>query len=473
LSERHRTKYTVTVVQQYRADDIRLAVKLMAEKIKTTLACPAKSRYQDKKIVRLTVQVPDQPMLPWLRSQNFSLKTYWSDRSNQFEIAGVGAVDFVGDGTGCNYHEVFGQLCDTLCHSDPDIRYYGGFTFAPDQATDDSWKRFGRYYFILPQFELIKTADNTHFVCNVRADIDRNQYAAMMSQLEALTFEFGNISCEIPQIVSEEDFPEKSRWMAIVQSALEAFKAHRYEKIVLARKRALEFVDKLNPFILLQKLKETASNSYTFCFQPEDNLAFIGASPELLYYREGRQLQSEAVAGTRTRGRTEAEDHKFGEELLRSEKDLREHRYVIDCIKNACEPLANPGLNCNDSYVSLLKLARVQHLATRFNLKLKDNVSDAELISALHPTAAVGGYPKDRIVDEIIRLEGFNRGWYAAPVGWVERDAAEFVVAIRSGLVQDNCLSLFSGAGIINGSVPDNEWEEMDNKIDMFLRVLT
>jgi len=461
------------ISRQNKVDNINQAIAWMAAKIKAAPTSSANSPFMDKKILRLAVQIPDLPLLPWLRSQNGSFKTYWSDRGNRFEIAGVGAADFVGDGTECNYNEVFERLCGTLCQSDPDVRYFGGFTFAPEQAADDGWKRFGRYYFILPQFELVKTEDTTYFVCNVPMDPDRFQHASVMSQLEALTFEIHNITCDIPEIVSEQDFPEKSRWTAMVQSALEAFEAQRYEKIVLARKRALEFVDNLNHFTLLQRLKETASNSYTFCFQPEDNLAFIGASPELLYYREGRQLQSEAVAGTRTRGRTDAEDKEYGEELLQSEKDLREHRYVIDCIKNACEPFANPGLNCDDACVSLLKLARVQHLATRFKLKLKENVSDAELISALHPTAAVGGYPKDQILDEIIRLEGFNRGWYAAPVGWVERDAAEFVVAIRSGLVQDNRLNLFSGAGIIKGSVPENEWEEMNNKIDMFLKVLT
>ncbi|MBW1752272.1 MAG: isochorismate synthase, partial [Deltaproteobacteria bacterium] len=233
------------------------------------------------------------------------------------------------------------------------------------------------------------------------------------------------------------------------------------------------FSDNLNHFTILQKLKDKASNSYKFCFQPEDNLAFIGASPELLYYREGRKLKSEAVAGTRTRGRTSREDQGFGEELLGSEKDLREHRYVVDSVKDAFVSLTPPSLNCNNMSVSLLKLARIQHLIARFDIKLKDSVSDAELIETLHPTAAVGGYPRDKAVEEIGRLEGFNRGWYAAPVGWVKQDAAKFVVAIRCGLVKNNCLSLYSGAGIVRGSVPDNEWDEMNNKIDMFLSVLT
>ncbi len=451
--------------------DIKQTTKLMAEKIKATLASSAKPLYQNQKIIRLTVQVPDQPLLPWLKSQNFSLKTYWSDRDNRFEAAGVGAADYIGDTSGYGYRRLFDRIHNYLDQSDPDVRYYGGFKFAPNQTSHDSWKRFGRYYFVLPRFELVRSRDKTLFVCNLHANED--DHTAIMTQLEAITFKTDGICNGIPKIISQKDFPGKSRWKASVQSALAAFETHRYEKIVLARKRALEFSDNLNHFTILQKLRDKASNSYKFCFQPEDNLAFIGASPELLYYREGRKLQSEAIAGTRTRGQTSREDQGFGEELLGSEKDLREHRYVVDSVKDAFVSLTPPSLNCNNMSVSLLKLARIQHLIARFDIKLKENVSDAELIETLHPTAAVGGYPRDKAVEEIGRLEGFNRGWYAAPVGWVKQDAAKFVVAIRCGLVKDNCLNLYSGAGIVRGSIPDNEWDEMNNKIDMFLSVLS
>lgn len=457
--------------RQDKVDDIKQIVKLMAKKMEAALAYSAKPLYQDQKIIRLTVQVPDQPLLPWLKSQNFSLKTYWSDRDNRFEAAGVGAADYIDDAAGYGYRRVFARMHNYLDHSDPDVRYYGGFKFAPNQASHDSWKRFGRYYFVVPRFELVKSRGKTFFVCNLRADGDN--HTSIMTQLEAITFETDGIDNGIPKIISKKDFPGKRRWKASVQSTLAAFETHRYEKIVLARKRALEFSDNLNHFIILQKLRDKASSSYTFCFQPEDNLAFIGASPELLYCRKGRKLQSEAIAGTRTRGRTSQEDQGLGEELLQSEKDLREHRYVVDSIKDAFVSLTPPSLNRSNMSVSLLKLARIQHLITRFDIKLKENVSDAELIETLHPTAAVGGYPRDKALEEIGRLEGFNRGWYAAPVGWVKRDAAEFVVALRCGLVQDNYINLYSGAGIVNGSVPENEWDEMNNKIDMFLSVLT
>lgn len=389
-------------------------------------------------------------------------------------MAGVGAADYIRDSEDADYAGAFDRMQRYLEFSDNGVRYYGGFSFARNPAHDDSWRCFGRQYFVLPRFELVKTVEGTFFVCNLPGRIDECERRSILSELESVVF--SNAAADspngVPKLVSEKDFPEKPRWEQMVRTALAACSEKRYEKIVLARRTVLGFSGSLNPLSVLQKLNQRALNSFKFCFQPECEQAFIGASPELLYYRNGRRLQSEAVAGTCVRGRTPEEDRCYGEALLKSEKDLREHRYVIDCIKDAFAPLVHPRQNCNNTSVSLLKLAGIQHLITRFDFEIKENVPDAELLRALHPTAAVGGYPRHRTIGEIGRLEGFDRGWYAAPVGWVARDAAEFVVAIRSGLVKENTIHLFSGAGIVNGSDPNSEWNEMNSKIEMFLRAL-
>jgi len=121
----------------------------------------------------------------------------------------------------------------------------------------------------------------------------------------------------------------------------------------------------------------------------------------------------------------------------------------------------------------VLKLPHVQHLKASLNGRLKPGVSDSDLLVSLHPTPAVGGYPTDRAVDEIFSLALFDRGWYASPTGWIGADAAEFCVAIRSGLIDRNRLALFSGAGIVAGSRPEREWDEIENKIGSFLSLIT
>ena len=198
-------------------------------------------------------------------------------------------------------------------------------------------------------------------------------------------------------------------------------------------------------------------------------MAVVSASPERLFRREGRAVESEAVAGTRPRGVSEADDAVLRDELLRSEKDKAEHEHVRVGIRETLGPLCEE-LEIEEG-VSEMKLARRRHLISRVRGMLRGGVTDAEVLQALHPTPAVCGCPRDEALEEIRALEPFDRGWYAGPVGWIGADEAEFAVGIRSGLVRGNRLALFSGAGIVAGSVPENEWAEIEQKIGDFTRM--
>ena len=195
-------------------------------------------------------------------------------------------------------------------------------------------------------------------------------------------------------------------------------------------------------------------------------MAFLGASPERLFRRDGRSVESEAVAGTRPRGVSSADDEGLRDDLLHSAKDRSEHTYVSKGIGEALAPLCEE-LEIEDG-VSEMKLARGRHLRSRVRGTLRDGVTDAALLDALHPTPAVGGHPRDEALERYRDLEPFDRGWYAGPVGWIGAEASEFAVGIRSGLVRGRTLALFSGAGIVAGSVPDEEWAEIEQKIGDF-----
>jgi len=256
----------------------------------------------------------------------------------------------------------------------------------------------------------------------------------------------------------------------MIESALSEIKHQDFEKIVLARKTKLQFSDRPNGFQILENLKNLNPDSTHFCIQSDTNSSFIGGTPELLYRRNGANIFSVALAGTRKRGTNEIEDERLENELLTSEKDLREHQIVIDNVREIMQDLCSE-IDGNDT-ISVLKLARVQHLYTSFEGQLKQQSSDIEIISRLHPTPAVGGYPTEIALPEISRLEPFKRGWYAAPVGWISGSSAHFVVAIRSGLIHNQDLYLYSGAGIVAGSDADLEWEEVENKLANFLRAV-
>jgi menaquinone-specific isochorismate synthase len=266
------------------------------------------------------------------------------------------------------------------------------------------------------------------------------------------------------------NIPEKQEWIRNIETALAILKNGKAEKIVLGRSTMLLFSTAPNPFTLLSQLKAIEPFAYHFYFQPEHNSAFIGASPERLYKRQGQTIESEAVAGTCSRGTTVEEDKQFGEALLRSQKENCEHRFVCNDIESILQNLC-----CHvevSSGVRLLKQTRVQHLYSQIHGKLRERVLDMDLIKRLHPTPAVGGSPRNIALQVIEALEPFDRGWFAGPVGWIGPDSAEFAVGIRSAVVNNKMLRLFAGAGVVQGSVPQLEWDELETKIGVFMDAL-
>ena len=211
--------------------------------------------------------------------------------------------------------------------------------------------------------------------------------------------------------------------------------------------------------------------SYHFCFQINSTTAFIGTSPERLYYRHDRLLKTEAIAGTRHRGASIQSDMLLSEELQSSPKDIREHQLVVENLQSILSQLCESVKI--DRTAAILKLNKVQHLYTQCQGILTPDVTDADILPQLHPTPAVGGVPRTPALKLIQELEPFERGWYAAPVGWVGADDAEFAVAIRSGLIDRDRLLLFAGAGIVTGSQSEEEWIEIENKIRHFTDLFT
>jgi menaquinone-specific isochorismate synthase len=295
---------------------------------------------------------------------------------------------------------------------------------------------------------------------------DTEDASKILREIEDLSFPKGAMGVLLPTPVLREDSPDLQGWRENIEWALSAFAEGRLGKVVLARRAAFGFDGDLDPTLLLESLKAVTPGCFHFYAEPEDGTAFLGASPERLFRRDGRSLQSEAVAGTRPRGVSSADDEGLRDELLHSAKDRVEHTYVSKGIREALEPLCEE-LEIEDS-VADMKLARGRHLRSKIRGKLRDGVTDAGLLEAMHPTPAVGGYPRDRAREEIRVLEPFDRGWYAGPVGWIGAEASEFAVGLRSGLVRGQTLALFSGAGIVAGSVPEEEWAEIEQKIGDF-----
>ena len=426
-------------------------------------------------ILRAEVHVQGLKALSWLCAQDPGSRGYWSNRDDHFELAGVGRADVITGDSSLDYHELMGMLHNRIASARGNARYLGGMRFSMGGLHEDIWDHFKTYRFILPRFEVVKRNGTTIFACNMLTSEDLNdvqdEFLRVVFPQAGLDqiFEPG-LEPILPTPIARHDQPDREGWSSNVEAALDAFTPGEYEKVVLARKSTFELEEPINAAMLLCALKRNTSRSFHFMFQPHPDSAFVGASPERLYRRDGDLIRAEAIAGSRGRGASPAEDQALSSELSASEKDLREHQYVIDGIQNTLNGLCS--LLVADEEPSVLKLTRCQHLITTFRGRLREGVKDSDLLENLHPTPAVGGCPTDRALQDIARLENFDRGWYAGPVGWIDKDSAQFVVGIRSSLTQGDRLHVFSGAGIVDGSVPEKEWEELENKISDFVALL-
>ena len=240
-------------------------------------------------------------------------------------------------------------------------------------------------------------------------------------------------------------------------------------KVVLARRRNLLGDGDFSPLAALGRLID----SYPQCtvFAVDNGVStFLGATPEELVRLQEGALALSCLAGTAPRGDTPEEDERLGRELLASDKERREHQAVVSMLAEAL------GKACSELYWNrepdIAYLRNVQHLRTSFQGRLGSNRGILDVVQLLHPTPALGGTPTEAALELIRRLEG-DRGWYAAPLGWLDHEGdGEFSVAIRSALLQGDQATLFAGSGIVEGSDVQREFEETELKFQPLLKAL-
>ena len=273
------------------------------------------------------------------------------------------------------------------------------------------------------------------------------------------------------EVLSRTECGGDARFLESVAQALKAIENGDFRKIVLARALDVETNRDLHPLEILNTLRERYADCYAFSIANGKGQSFIGASPErLVSVKEGR-VNVDVLAGTAPRGKTASEDAALGGQLLLSEKDCREHAIVFDSIRRRLEAL---GLRVDqECRPTLKKLQNVQHLHVDLSAPQGESAHLLDLLESLHPTPAVGGTPREAAVGRIKEFEGFHRGLYAGPVGWINaKGEGEFLVAIRSGLIDGRKARFYAGVGIVEGSVPEKEFMETDLKFKALLENL-
>lgn len=368
-------------------------------------------------------------------------------------------------------------LADAVAVGDVSARFGGphvfcAFGFQPEAEAGEPFPAAAAF---IPQWQVGLEGDTTTAVANllVTADSDLEALAGRVWRahrkfraLEPAEFPPAEAGPAIFQRREAGDYP------AAAAAALGLIARGTFRKLVLARAQDLRADRPLHPLRMLNGLRQRFPDCYAFSFAWGAGPSFIGASPERLVRVRAGELETEALAGSIRRGRGAAEDLALAGALLRSEKDLREHRAVVEDVRArlgalgvAAGPVATPGVR---------RLANVQHLHTRIAGPLPAGVHPLDVASALHPTPAVGGEPREGAGEVIRRLEGFPRGLYAGALGWFDaRGEGEFFVGIRSALVEGTAARVYAGAGLVAGSDPEKELAETDLKFKAMVEAIT
>lgn len=340
-------------------------------------------------------------------------------------------------------------------------RLFGGFSFLP-RPLPAPWHSFGQAKFILPR--LLYAPEDTGgrlMVVVDRADREesrREQLRDVIRGALRLLAASGTGQDAPPAGIEALGDTDPAQWAAAVDSIRARIRGGRADKIVAARMREVRIPGGVDVAAVLRRLRAGTAAEARFALRFE-GATFLGATPERLVSLRGREIRTEALAGS-----IDADRADRTEELLASVKDAAEHAYVVRAIVEALGPLCERLDHPPEPRIQ--RLRHVLHLQTPFTGRLARPAHVLGLVERLHPTPAVGGTPTSEAVAWIAEHEPGCRGWYAAPVGWFDGEGdGDFVVALRSALLTGERARLYAGAGIVRDSGAAAELAETEVKL--------
>jgi menaquinone-specific isochorismate synthase len=407
---------------------------------------------------------------------------YWKDPSDKTIIIGLGKMmQIQSDQSTDRFFHVEREweqfLEDAIIPDNHKIHgvgptIFGGFSFDPLKPRTKLWSKFSHSLFHLPKYMLSIMEGQAYLTTNIvctknddesLADKITNERTELLTQVVKPTFEKWNLPFKIEEINPEP-------WKHSVEKLVKDLQEGSLKKVVLARELRLIFNQSIKVEKVLHHLLNEQKESFVFAFESNGD-CFIGASPERLVKKDGEKLFSTCLAGSIARGASKEEDQHLGTQLLTDQKNLNEHQFVVDMIKSEMDEF------CSEINIpkepKLMKMRYIQHLYTPVSGVSKADTSLLKVVEHLHPTPALGGMPKNEAIEKIREVEELDRGFYAAPIGWLDKyGSGEFAVAIRSGLIQGNEASLFAGCGIVENSDAESEFLETRIKFRPMLNAL-
>ena len=268
------------------------------------------------------------------------------------------------------------------------------------------------------------------------------------------------------------DLPSRPQFNEMVQEAIQSINRQHFDKVVLAR--SLKYRLQTEPPITawLTNLLHKNKQGYIFSIALDNAQNLIGASPELLVKKEGNIVTINPLAGSRKKTFDMVQDKDIENELLHAEKDLHEHKIVVDYI---CEKLeSHLGEIEYNEKPAILYTDTMMHLSTIIKGKIRnDTTTVLDVAQLLHPTPAICGAPQKTSLEFIQKVEPFNRGYYTGIVGYMDQKGdGEWVITIRCAEINNRDITLFAGAGIVSSSEQDSEYNEISAKFTTMLHAM-
>ncbi|NES86413.1 MAG: isochorismate synthase [Moorea sp. SIO2B7] len=450
------------------------------------LTCQEKSSKKGNfQIVSFSQEIDFIDPLAFLQANDYpdQLHFYWENCRQEEAIAAIDSIKSINITSSDRFvkSQRFMQNClkNILRIGDTHLSgtkpcFFSSFTFFDSSTHSDC--PFPPATVFLPKFQLTKRDKRCFFVANFTVNSQVNielTFKKITQQIKTLSLLRGNlIECTSGnrEKLSQTETNKTSQFKKSVASALKSIQDQHFSKIVIAH--TFDIISPVTFHLVesLNNLRQRHPDCYIFSLSNGKGHNFIGASPERLISIQNNQLATDALAGSAPRGKTTSEDVKLANQLLKSEKERREHQAVSNFIT---QRLCELGLNPVRSPLQLLQLSNIQHLWTPIYAQIPFNVHPLDIVAQLHPTPAVAGVPTEIACEQIRHYETFDRSLYAAPLGWVDSQGnGEFIVGIRSALITGNHAQLYGGAGIVAGSDPDKEFAEVQLKLQSLLKAL-
>ena len=318
---------------------------------------------------------------------------FWSNNNNDFKLVGAGALLNIinEDGNLTALQSKWESVKEEAFIYNPyelpgtGMTAIGGMAFDPEARKSDLWTHYPASQLTVPEY-LVSYTKGKYFL-TVNGYITKDSMIADVlediNRVEAGLFQIDMGTTRIPQKVLHKHVIHPDKWKQTVEKAVNEIKQEKAQKIVLAREIRIKLNKTAHLSGMLKRLMETQPNSYVFAFEQADD-CFLGATPERLVQVENDRLLSTCLAGTAPRGETDEADEQLANDLLRDSKNLEEHAYVVQMIKNNIEQYCSE-INIPAEPV-IYPLRNLQHLYTPVTATLKEHVTVFDLVKSLHPT---------------------------------------------------------------------------------------